>query len=172
MVVHWIKQKKIAWRSEAFSKHQTPHLRLEFEQMQERRTDFGIAWTNEGRLFYVGGQMGLNKPTQSVEMLRCCSIVAEPTANGTWTFVALLGKLCRVISSKNSCCQWHCRTWSWVFHLTLRTTDFNISSQSQNIIALLTWGTLTCATFGISAYKNTWNKQRYNYHLLCACFNI
>ncbi len=98
MVLHWTKQRNIAWRNEAFSEHQTPHLRpvffrwLEFPNMREGRTDFGIAWTNGGRLFYVGGQTGPNKSTQSVEMLRCPSIDSEPISNDTWSFVAPLTK--------------------------------------------------------------------------------
>ncbi len=170
MVLHWTKQRKIAWRSEAFSEHQTPHLLLEFEKMQERKTDFGIAWTNKGRLFDVGGQTGLNKPTQSVEMLRCCSIDAEPTANGTTGLIMsryFVKKQLLPVALQNM--ELNISPYR---RGRLRTTDLNISSQPLNIIAVLTWGTWTCATFGISAYKNIWNKQKYCYHLLCACFSF
>ncbi len=60
--------------------------------MQEKRADFGIAWSNDGRVFAIGGQTGPNKSTQTVEMLSCSGMDAKPLANGTWTFVAPLGK--------------------------------------------------------------------------------
>ncbi len=60
--------------------------------MQEKRVHFGIAWSNDGRLFAIGGQTGSNKSTQTVEMLSCSNLDTEPLANGNWTFVAPLAR--------------------------------------------------------------------------------
>ncbi len=60
--------------------------------MQQIRTNFGIVWSNDGRLFAFGGQTGHNMSTQTVEMLSCSNMDAEPSANGPWTFVAPLPK--------------------------------------------------------------------------------
>ncbi len=60
--------------------------------MQEKRTNFGIVWSNDGRLFAIGGQTGPNKSTHTVEMLSCSSRDTEPLANGNWAFVAPLAK--------------------------------------------------------------------------------
>ncbi len=43
-------------------------------------------------MFAIGGQTGPSQSTQSVEMLTCSIMDAEPTANGTWAFVAPLMK--------------------------------------------------------------------------------
>ncbi len=65
---------------------------LIFPKMQENRAHFGIVWSNDCRLFSIGGQTGPNKSTQSVEMLSFSGMDAKPLANGTWTFVAPLRK--------------------------------------------------------------------------------
>ncbi len=60
--------------------------------MQQSRANFGIVWSNDGRLFAFGGLAGPHRSTETVEMLRCSNMDAEPSANGTWTFVAPLPK--------------------------------------------------------------------------------
>ncbi len=60
--------------------------------MQESRTNFGIAWCYDRDLFAIAGETGPNTSTQTVEMLSCSNMDAEPSANNTWTFVAPLPK--------------------------------------------------------------------------------
>ncbi len=60
--------------------------------MQQSRANFAIVWSNDGRLFSFGGQTGPHKSTQTVEMLSCSNMDADPLANSTWTFVAPLPK--------------------------------------------------------------------------------
>ncbi len=62
--------------------------------MLEPRSDFGIAWMPDGRLFAIGGNTGASGQTASVEMLPCCNTEAAnattATATDTWTYVAPL----------------------------------------------------------------------------------
>ncbi len=64
--------------------------------MLEPRSDFGIAWIPDGRLFAIGGNTGASGQTTSVEMLPCCNTEAATTttttatATDTWTYVAPL----------------------------------------------------------------------------------
>ncbi len=61
--------------------------------MLEPRSDFGIAWMPDGRLFAIGGNTGASGQTETAEMLLCCNTEAATpttTATGTWTYVAPL----------------------------------------------------------------------------------
>ncbi len=58
--------------------------------MLEPRSNFGVAWMPDGRLFAIGGKTGYSGQTGSVEMLRCCSTQAATSATNTWTYVAPL----------------------------------------------------------------------------------
>ncbi len=61
--------------------------------MLKPRSDFGIAWAEDGRLFAIGGQTGPEKITETVEMLTSATTdAASETANGCWNFVAPLPK--------------------------------------------------------------------------------
>ncbi len=59
--------------------------------MQEPRSDFGIAWADDGRLFAIGGQTRPGKITETVEMLNSAD-TANETVNGCWSYVAPLSK--------------------------------------------------------------------------------
>ncbi len=62
--------------------------------MLEPRSDFGIAWLPDGRLFAIGGNRGASGQTSSVEMLHYCSArkaaTTPATAIDTWSYVAPL----------------------------------------------------------------------------------
>ncbi len=60
--------------------------------MLEPRSNFGIAWLPDGRLFAIGGNTGTNGQARSVEMLHYCNAEEATTTNatGTWTYVAPL----------------------------------------------------------------------------------
>ncbi len=61
--------------------------------MQQPRSDFGIAWADDGRLFAIGGQTGSGKITETVEMLTSATAdAANGTVNGCWSYVAPLSK--------------------------------------------------------------------------------
>ncbi len=59
--------------------------------MQQPRSDFGIAWADDGRLFAIGGQTGSGKITETVELLTSADAVYG-TVNGCWSYVAPLSK--------------------------------------------------------------------------------
>ncbi len=56
--------------------------------MQQPRSDFGIAWADDGHLFAIGGQTGLDKMTETVEMLT--SATAYATYGLSMGFEAML----------------------------------------------------------------------------------
>ncbi len=60
--------------------------------MLEPRSDFGIAWMPDGRLFAIGGNRGASGQTSSVEVLHCCNahVATTTPATDTWTYVAPL----------------------------------------------------------------------------------
>ncbi len=61
--------------------------------MQQHRSDFGVAWADDGRLFAIGGQTGPDKITDTVEMLSTSTVdAANDMANAQWSFVAPLAK--------------------------------------------------------------------------------
>ncbi len=61
--------------------------------MQERRSDFGMAWADDDRLFAIGGQTGQDRKTDTVEMLTSATDDATDWAdNRSWSFVAPLSK--------------------------------------------------------------------------------
>ncbi len=57
--------------------------------MQTPRSDFGIVWVPDGRLFAIGGNTGPGGTTATVELLGCCDVQAA-TTTGTWSYVAPL----------------------------------------------------------------------------------
>ncbi len=61
--------------------------------MQQRRSDFDVAWADDGCLFAIGGQTGPDKITDTVEMLNASNVdAANDMANERWSFVAPLPK--------------------------------------------------------------------------------
>ncbi len=61
--------------------------------MQESRSEFGVAWADDGRLFVIGGQTGPDGITETVEMLDTSTVdAANDMANARWSFVAPLAK--------------------------------------------------------------------------------
>ncbi len=61
--------------------------------MQEPRSNFAIAWADDGRLFAIGGQTGPEKITATVEMLNIATTdAADGAVNGCWNVVASLYK--------------------------------------------------------------------------------
>ncbi len=61
--------------------------------MQQHRSDFGVAWADDGRLFAIGGHTGPNQITETVEMLHSVTVdAANGMTNGRWNFVAPLSK--------------------------------------------------------------------------------
>ncbi len=54
--------------------------------MQENRSNFGIAWADNGRLFAIGGQTGSDTITATVEMLNLATMnAADESVNGGWS---------------------------------------------------------------------------------------
>ncbi len=61
--------------------------------MWEPRSNFGIAWVDDGRLFAIGGQTGPDTVTTTVEMLNPATMdAADGAVDGGWSFVAPLSK--------------------------------------------------------------------------------
>ncbi len=61
--------------------------------MQQHRSEFGVAWADDGRLFAIAGQAGPGKVTETVEMLNTSTVdAANNMANARWSFVAPLPK--------------------------------------------------------------------------------
>ncbi len=60
--------------------------------MHDNRMNFAAVWVPDGRIFAIGGNSGINGPTDKVEMLSCSNWETEPTASGAWSFVAPLPK--------------------------------------------------------------------------------
>ncbi len=61
--------------------------------MQELRSNFAIAWADDGRLFAIGGQTGPDTITATVEMLNLSTLdTANGAVNGCWGFVAPLSR--------------------------------------------------------------------------------
>ncbi len=57
--------------------------------MQTPRSDFGIVWVPDGRIFAIGGNTGAGGTTATVEVLDCCDVQTATTI-GTWSYVAPL----------------------------------------------------------------------------------
>ncbi len=61
--------------------------------MQENRSNFGIAWADDGRLFAIGGQTGPDTITATVEVLNVATMeAADGALDERWSFVAPLSK--------------------------------------------------------------------------------
>ncbi len=58
--------------------------------MQTPRSDFGVVWVPDGRIFAIGGNTGPDGTTATVEMLDCCDAQATTTTTGTWNYIAPL----------------------------------------------------------------------------------
>ncbi len=73
-------------------KHVIEHVIFQLACVREPRSDFGIAWMPDSRLFAIGGNTGANGQTGSVEMLRCCNteVPATTYATDTWAYAAPL----------------------------------------------------------------------------------
>ncbi len=58
--------------------------------MQTPRTNFGLVWVPDGRIFAIGGNTGPEGTTATVEMLDRCDVQSATTSTATWSYVAPL----------------------------------------------------------------------------------